>query len=186
MKAVIRSFVDGGRIIEPHEHYGEKLIVCFARLDGRTVGIIANQPMALAGSLDVDASDKATRFIRFCDSFNIRSSRWWMCQAICPGATRKERNHPARRETAVVLLGGHRPEDNANPAEGHRRRLPRYVQPRPRLRLRARVADREIAVMEPPGAANIIYRKAITSAADPDAARKEKTKSMRICSRIRT
>jgi acetyl-CoA carboxylase carboxyltransferase component len=71
MKNVIRSIIDGGSFIEPHQYYAENMIVCFARLGGNTIGIIANQPMALAGSLDVNASDKATRFIRFCDSFNI-------------------------------------------------------------------------------------------------------------------
>lgn len=71
MRDVIRSIVDNGEIMEPHYHYAQNLIICFARLNGRTVGIIANQPVHLAGCLDVNASDKATRFIRFCDAFNI-------------------------------------------------------------------------------------------------------------------
>ena len=71
MKDVICSIVDNGAILEPHSLYAENIVVCFARFHGRTVGIIANQPLHIAGSLDVDASDKATRFIRFCDSFNI-------------------------------------------------------------------------------------------------------------------
>jgi acetyl-CoA carboxylase carboxyltransferase component len=71
MKDVICSIVDNGTILEPHSRYAENIIICFARLNGRTVGIIANQPQFLAGSLDVNASDKATRFIRFCDAFNI-------------------------------------------------------------------------------------------------------------------
>ena len=71
MREVICSIVDNGVIMEPHYHYAQNIIVCFARFAGRTVGIIANQPMHLAGCLDVNASDKATRFIRFCDAFNI-------------------------------------------------------------------------------------------------------------------
>jgi acetyl-CoA carboxylase carboxyltransferase component len=71
MKDVIRSIVDKGQIFEPHEHYAKNIIICFARFNGRTVGIIANQPKFLAGCLDINASDKATRFIRFCDAFNI-------------------------------------------------------------------------------------------------------------------
>jgi len=71
MRDVITSIVDNGAILEPHRDYAENIIVCFARMNGRTVGIIANQPLFIAGSLDVNASDKATRFIRFCDSFNI-------------------------------------------------------------------------------------------------------------------
>ena len=71
MKKVIFSLVDNKEILEPHEHFAKNMIVCFARMAGQTVGIIANQPKFLAGCLDVDASDKATRFIRFCDAFNI-------------------------------------------------------------------------------------------------------------------
>jgi len=71
MRGVIQSIVDNGEILEPHYHYARNAIVCFARLNGRTVGVIANQPMHLAGCLDVNASDKITRFIRFCDAFNI-------------------------------------------------------------------------------------------------------------------
>jgi acetyl-CoA carboxylase carboxyltransferase component len=71
VRSVIQSIVDNGEIIEPHYHYARNAIVCFARLNGRTVGIIANQPMHLAGCLDVNASDKITRFIRFCDAFGI-------------------------------------------------------------------------------------------------------------------
>lgn len=71
MKDVIRAIVDNGEFFEPHEYYAPNIIVAFARLNGRTIGIIANQPKVLAGCLDIDASDKASRFIRFCDAFNI-------------------------------------------------------------------------------------------------------------------
>jgi acetyl-CoA carboxylase carboxyltransferase component len=71
MRDVIQSIVDNGEILEPHYNYARNAIICFARLNGRTVGVIANQPMHLAGCLDVNASDKITRFIRFCDAFNI-------------------------------------------------------------------------------------------------------------------
>jgi acetyl-CoA carboxylase carboxyltransferase component len=71
MRGVIQSIVDNGEILEPHYNYARNAIICFARLNGRAVGVIANQPMHLAGCLDVNASDKITRFIRFCDAFNI-------------------------------------------------------------------------------------------------------------------
>ncbi|MBI4332094.1 MAG: methylmalonyl-CoA carboxyltransferase [Chloroflexi bacterium] len=71
MKQVIRLIVDGGEFLEPHEHFAKNIIVCFARVNGRVLGIVANQPKVFAGCLDVDAADKATRFIRFCDAFNI-------------------------------------------------------------------------------------------------------------------
>ena len=71
MRNVIRSIVDDGETLEPHYHYARNAIICFARINGRPVGVIANQPMHLAGCLDVNASDKITRFIRFCDAFSI-------------------------------------------------------------------------------------------------------------------
>ncbi|MBM4432646.1 MAG: methylmalonyl-CoA carboxyltransferase [Chloroflexi bacterium] len=71
MKDVIRSIVDNGEFFEPSRLYAPNIITCFARFNGRVVGIIANQPNYLAGCLDINASDKATRFIRFCDAFNI-------------------------------------------------------------------------------------------------------------------
>ncbi|OGN96432.1 MAG: methylmalonyl-CoA carboxyltransferase, partial [Chloroflexi bacterium RBG_13_51_36] len=71
MRDVITSIVDNGEILEPHHHYAQNAIICFARFNGKPVGIIANQPMHLAGCLDVNAADKITRFIRFCDAFNI-------------------------------------------------------------------------------------------------------------------
>jgi acetyl-CoA carboxylase carboxyltransferase component len=71
MKDVIKNIVDGGEIFEPSRQYAPNMITAFARMNGHTVGIIANQPQFLAGSIDINASDKATRFIRFCDAFNV-------------------------------------------------------------------------------------------------------------------
>ncbi len=71
MKQVIAAIVDNGEFFEPHQYYAPNILVGFARLNGRSIGIIANQPKVLAGCLDIDASDKASRFIRFCDAFNV-------------------------------------------------------------------------------------------------------------------
>ncbi|MCJ7594701.1 MAG: methylmalonyl-CoA carboxyltransferase, partial [Desulfobacterales bacterium] len=71
MHKVIHSIVDNGRFFEIKPEFAREMIVGFGRLNNRTVGIVANQPMVLAGSLTVDSSDKQTRFMRFCDSFNI-------------------------------------------------------------------------------------------------------------------
>ncbi len=71
MKAVVRTILDNGEFFEPHEFFAENAIIGFGRLNGRAVGIIGNQPMILAGCLDINASDKIARFIRFCDAFNI-------------------------------------------------------------------------------------------------------------------
>jgi propionyl-CoA carboxylase beta subunit len=71
MKDLIKRIVDDGKLVEIHENWAENIIVGFAHLGGRSVGIIANQPSVLAGVLDIDSSKKAARFIRFCDAFNI-------------------------------------------------------------------------------------------------------------------
>lgn len=71
MREVIKRVVDHGRFFEVLEYFATNIIIGFARMEGRTVGIVANQPKVWAGSLDVDSSDKAARFIRFCDAFNI-------------------------------------------------------------------------------------------------------------------
>ncbi len=71
MIGVVQSIVDDGEFYEVHEHFAPNLIVGFARLDGYTIGVVGNQPAALAGTLDIDASSKGARFVRFCDAFNI-------------------------------------------------------------------------------------------------------------------
>jgi acetyl-CoA/propionyl-CoA carboxylase len=71
IKSIIMSIIDNKDFYEIHETFASNIVVGFARMDGNTVGIVANQPMYLAGALDIDSSNKAARFIRFCDSFNI-------------------------------------------------------------------------------------------------------------------
>ena len=71
MYEVIKSIVDNGEFYENQKYWAQNIITCFARLDGETIGIIANQPKVMAGCLDINASDKSSRFIRFCDAFNI-------------------------------------------------------------------------------------------------------------------
>ena len=71
MYDVIKAIVDNGEYYENQKYWAQNIITCFARMDGETVGIIANQPKVMAGCLDINASDKSSRFIRFCDAFNI-------------------------------------------------------------------------------------------------------------------
>ena len=71
IKKVIKMIVDNGEFYESQKYYAQNMITCFARMNGQSIGIIANQPMIMAGCLDINASDKAARFIRFCDCFNI-------------------------------------------------------------------------------------------------------------------
>ena len=88
MLDVIKSCVDDGNVFQVLENYALNIITCFARFDGQTVGIIANQPKFLAGCLDINASDKAARFIRFCDSFNIPVVTFVDVPGFLPGRPR--------------------------------------------------------------------------------------------------
>jgi acetyl-CoA carboxylase carboxyltransferase component len=175
MKQIIRSFVDGGEILEPHQFYAQNLIVCFARLDGHTIGIIANQPMALAGSLDVDASDKATRFIRFCDAFNIPMITLVDVPGYLPGREQEWSGiirHGAKllwcySEATVpkITLIIRKSIGGAYLAMCSADLGADYVLAWPTA---------EVAVMGAAGAANIIHRKAIKEAKDPEAVRQQK------------
>jgi len=175
MKRVILSIVDNGEIFEPHAHFALNMIVCFARLNGRTIGVIANQPMVRAGALDINASDKATRFIRFCDAFNIPMLTIADVPGYLPGS---------QQEWGGIIRHG-------------AKLLWCYSEATvPKLLLVTRKAyggsylamcskdlgadmafawpSAEIAVMGAEGASNIIHRKAIQTAADPAAERKNK------------
>jgi acetyl-CoA carboxylase carboxyltransferase component len=177
MKAVIQSIVDNGEILEPHEHFAKNIIVCFARLNGRSVGIIANQPKFLAGCLDIDASDKATRFIRLCDAFNIPLLTIADVPGYMPGSQQEWGGiirHGAKllwcysEATAPKLLLITRKDYGGA-----------YIAMSSR-HLGADMAfawpTAEIAVMGAEGAANVIHRREIQAAQNPKAKRQEKIK----------
>jgi methylmalonyl-CoA decarboxylase subunit alpha len=177
MKSVIQSIVDNGEIFEPHQYFAKNIMVCFARLNGRTIGIIANQPKSMAGCLDIDASDKATRFIRFCDAFNIPLLTIADVPGYLPGSQQEHGGiirHGAKllwcySEATVpkLLLITRKDYGGAYIAMSSRH-------------LGADMAfawpSAEIAVMGAEGAANIIHRKEINAAANPKAKRVEKIK----------
>lgn len=175
MKAVIRSIVDNGEILEPHAYFAPNIVVCFARLNGRTIGIIANQPSVLAGCLDIDASDKATRFIRFCDAFNIPLLTVADVPGYLPGSQQEWGGiirHGAKllwcySEATVpkLLLITRKDYGGAYIAMSSRHLGADMVFAWP---------SAEIAVMGAEGAANIIHRKEIQSAPDPKAKRQAK------------
>jgi methylmalonyl-CoA decarboxylase subunit alpha len=180
MKAVIRSIVDNGEILEPHEYFARNIVVCFARLNGRTVGIIANQPSVLAGCLDIDASDKATRFIRFCDAFNIPLLTIADVPGYLPGSHQEWGGiirHGAKllwcySEATVpkLLLITRKDYGGAYIAMSSRHLGADMVFVWPTA---------EIAVMGAEGAANVIHRKEIQAASDPKAKRQEKINEYR-------
>lgn len=180
MKEVIRSIVDNGKFFEPHEHFAKNMIVCFARLNGRTIGIIANQPNFMAGCLDIDASDKATRFIRFCDAFNIPILTLADVPGYMPGSNQEWGGiirHGAKllwcySEATVPKLLVILRKDYGGA----------YIAMSSK-HLNADIAfawpTAEIAVMGAEGAANIIHRSEIKDASDPVAKRKEKIEEYR-------
>ncbi len=175
MKEIIYSIADNGDFFEPHQHYAKNIIVGFIRLNGYPLGIIANQPKVMAGSLDIDASDKATRFIRFCDAFNIPMLTLADVPGYYPGTSQEWGGiirHGAKllwcySEATVpkMLLVTRKSYGGAYLAMCSKD-------------LGADIAfawpTAEIAVMGASGAASIIYRKEIKSAEDSEAKRKEK------------
>ena len=101
IKEVIRMIVDGGQFFEIHENYAANIVVGFARLGGHSVGIVANQPAVLAGVLDIDASEKGARFVRFCDSFNIPIITFEDVPGFLPGTNQE--HHGIIRSGAKLL-----------------------------------------------------------------------------------
>ena len=175
VKDVIGSIVDKGDFFEPHQHFAKNMIVCFARLNGRTIGIIANQPKVLAGCLDIDASDKATRFIRFCDAFNIPLLTIADVPGYLPGSQQEWGGiirHGAKllwcysEATVPKLLLITRKDYGGSYLAMCSRDLG--------ADMALAWPTAEIAVMGAAGAANIIHRKEIKEAADAGAKRKEK------------
>lgn len=175
MRDIIRVIVDDNSFMEVHENYAENIVIGFAHLAGRSIGIVANQPMSLAGVLDVESSKKAARFVRFCDSFNIpllvlvdvpgflpgTDQEWHgiitngakllyaFCEATVPRVTLITRK--AYGGAYDVMNSKHIGADM------------NYAWP-----------TAEIAVMGAKGATEIIFRKEIDEAADPDGKLKEK------------
>jgi len=175
MKDVIHSIVDNGAFFEPHQYFARNMIIGFARLNGRAIGIIANQPKQLAGCLDINASDKATRFIRFCDAFNIPLLTIADVPGYLPGSQQEWGGiirHGAKllwcysEATVPKMLLVTRKDYGGSYLAMCSKDLGAdmaFAWP-----------TAEIAVMGAEGAANIIHRKEIKGADDPAAKRQEK------------
>ena len=126
MRALVRAAVDHGRLLEVHEAFAQNIIVGFARIGGRPVGIVANQPSVLAGVLDIDASVKAARFVRFCDCFNVPLVVWVDVPGFLPGVDQEHRGIIASRcEAPLRVQRGDGAEAHRHHAQGVRRRLRR-------------------------------------------------------------
>jgi propionyl-CoA carboxylase beta chain len=173
IKDIITKVVDDGRFLEVHASFAQNIVVGFARLDGRSVGIVGNQPAHLAGCLDIDASVKAARFVRFCDAFNIPLVTLVDVPGFLPGTTQEFGGiirHGAKllyayAEATVpkVTLITRKAYGGAYDvmASKHIRADYNFAYP-----------SAEVAVMGPEGAVNIIHRKELASADNPDELRK--------------
>ena len=166
--------MDDGEILEPHEHFARNLITCFARVDGTPVGIIANQPKALAGCMDIDSSTKATRFVRTCDAFGIPLITFVDTSGFLPG-TGQEYGGIIRHGAGLlyayseatvpkITIVTRKAYGGAYIAMCCRELGADVVYAWPQA---------EIAVMGPEGAINIIYKRDLAAAENPEEKRAE-------------
>ncbi len=174
MVAVVEQILDDGDFYQVHEHYAPNIVVGYGRLDGYTVGIIGNQPSVLAGVLDINASVKAARFIRFCDAFNIPIVTFVDVPGFMPGVAQEHGGiirHGAKLLYAYAEATVPKLTVITRKAYGGA-----YVVMNSRA-LRADVVyawpTAQIAVMGAAGAGNVIHRREIAQSEDPDARRSE-------------
>lgn len=174
MKEVIRLIVDEGRFFEIHEHYAQNIVVGFARLGGYSVGIVANQPAVLAGVLDIKASEKAARFIRFCDSFNIPIITFEDVPGFMPGVAQE---HGGIIRAGAKLLYAYCeatvPKITVVTRKAYGGAYCVMNSKHIRSDLNLAWPTAELAVMGPEGAVNIIFRQELANAPDPEARRAE-------------
>ncbi|MEM0022170.1 MAG: carboxyl transferase domain-containing protein [Archaeoglobaceae archaeon] len=180
MHAIVNAVVDNNEFFEIHKYYATNAIVGFARIDGYSVGIVANNPAHLAGCLDIDSSDKIARFVRFCDCFNIPIITFVDVPGYLPGVEQEYGGiirHGAKilfaySEATVPMITVivRKAYGGAYLAMGSKHLGADIVFAYP---------NAEIAVMGPEGAAEIVFRKEISSAKDPKAMREAKIKEYR-------
>lgn len=177
VRDVIRAIADDSDFFEIQQFWAENMVIGFGRLKGETAGFVCNQPMVLAGVLDVDSSDKAARFIRFCDSFNIPVVTLVDLPGYLPGIDQEHAG--VIRHGAKVLYAYSEATVPKITVILRKAYGGGYIAMNSR-HLRADFVfawpGAEIAVMGPEGAANIIFRKEIRAAEDPDKVRKQKVK----------
>jgi propionyl-CoA carboxylase beta chain len=180
MLDLIQSVADDRRFLEVHQHFARNLIVGFARLGGRPVGVVANQPAHLAGVLNIDASVKGARFVRFCDAFNIPLITFEDVPGFLPGTAQEfggiikhgakllyayaEATVPKITVITRKAYGG----AYCVMASKHLRTDFNYAWP-----------TAEVAVMGPEGAVNVLYKKELEAAADPAAERARRVADFR-------
>jgi propionyl-CoA carboxylase beta chain len=169
---LIHVVVDEGAFLEVHRHFAPNIVVGFARLGGRAVGVVANQPAALAGCLDINASVKAARFVRFCDAFNIPLVTFEDVPGFLPGVTQE---HGGIIRAGAKLLYAFAeatvPKITVITRKAYGGAYCVMSSKHIRTDFNYAYPTAEIAVMGPEGAVNILYKRELQAAADPVALR---------------
>ena len=182
MKDVIHAVVDDGYFFEVHEHFAKNIVVGFARLDGRPVGIVANQPAFLAGVLDINASVKGARFVRFCDAFNIPLITFEDVPGFLPG-TQQEFGGIIKHGAKLLFAFAEATVPKITVITRKAYGGAYCVMASKHIRTDANFAwpGAEIAVMGPEGAVNIVYKRELDKTPEEDRAalRKEKIAEFR-------
>jgi acetyl-CoA carboxylase carboxyltransferase component len=174
MVTLIETIVDDGEFFQVHEHFAQNMVVGFARMDGHAVGVIGNQPASMAGTLDIEASEKGARFVRFCDAFNIPLLTFVDVPGFLPGVDQEHNGiirHGAKLLYAFCEATVPRITVITRKAYGGA-----YLVMNARG-IRADLVfawpSAEIAVMGAQGAVNVIFRRELSDAEDADARRAE-------------
>ena len=180
IKQVIHRVVDEGYFLEVHEHFAPNLVVGFARLDGGSVGIVANQPAVLAGCLDINASVKGARFVRFCDAFNIPLITFEDVPGFLPG-TQQEFGGIIRHGAKLLFAFAEAtvPKITVITRKAYGGAYCVMSSKHIRTDINFAYPTAEIAVMGPEGAVNIVYRREFQKSGSPEALRREKIAEFR-------
>jgi propionyl-CoA carboxylase beta chain len=180
IKEVIRLAVDDGYFFEVQEHFARNIVVGLARLGGRPVGVVANQPAVLAGVLDINASDKAARFVRFCDCFNIPLITFEDVPGFLPG-TQQEFGGIIRHGAKLLYAFAEAtvPKITVITRKAYGGAYCVMASKHIRTDINYAWPTAEIAVMGPEGAVNIVYKRELAAAGDAEAERKRLTELFR-------
>src|SRR5215831_9331175 len=172
IRDIIHRVVDSGYMLEVHQHYAKNIVVGFARLAGRPVGIVANQPAFLAGVLDIDASIKAARFVRFCDCFNIPLVTFEDVPGFLPGVS-QEHGGIIRHGAKLLFAFAEAtvPKVTVITRKAYGGAYCVMASKHIRADLNFAYPTAEIAVMGPDGAVSIVYRKELSGAKDVETSR---------------
>ena len=180
MLDLIRAVGDDGDFLEVHRHFAPNIVVGFARFGGQPVGVVANQPAHLAGALDIDASIKGARFVRFCDAFNLPLVTFEDVPGFLPGTVQEYGGiikHGAKLLYAFAEATVPKVTVVARKAYGGAYCVMASKHIRTDVNLAWPTA--EVAVMGPEGAVNILYKRELDAAEDPEALRASKVQEFR-------